>query len=351
MDIPKRFEDYELGELLGRGGMGVVYKAYQISLDRQVAIKFFPPDRGEEQKKRFLQEARIAARLNHPGIVSVYAVGVLGGRYPYFVMEYVEGKSLKEILDRRSRLSYDMAVEVAIQVAEVLDFAHERETVHRDIKPANLMITSSGYVKILDFGLAKVKSAYSQLTAEGTLLGTPYYMAPEQIEGKEVDGRTDIYALGIVLYEMTVGRRPFEGEVDQVILYKHLHEDPPSPFSWIPDYPKELWQIILRCVEKDRTRRFSRAKEVLYALQSLPQPLCAFSKSFEEERDKSPLQVQEEKPRKKPISRELKMLQQKVHRDTVVWKKNRRKAYGKVILFAIIIAILGGVLYFWLSRS
>ncbi|RME81633.1 MAG: serine/threonine protein kinase, partial [Planctomycetota bacterium] len=282
VEIPKEFGDYKVEEILGQGGMGVVYKALQKSLDRRVAIKFLPLAYDEELRKRFLLEARMAAKVNHPNIVTIYTFGIANESLPYFVMEYIEGKGLKDIIHENKRIPFQQIVDYAIQMAEALDYAHEQGVIHRDIKPANIMVTKRGHIKIMDFGLAKTKSHFASLTQSGDILGTPYYMSPEQAQGKtDIDERSDIYSLGVVLYEMITGIKPFKGDSSHVVLYKHIYESPLPPSQFVANLHLSLETIVLKCLEKDPSQRFQSAKELLRTLQSLPANLDS-PLSFEE---------------------------------------------------------------------
>ena len=200
---------YQVVEELGRGGMGVVYRAYQPSLNRHVAIKVLPPQLSLDQQLvgRFQREARAAANLRHPNIVVIYDVGEEKGIH-YIVMEYLEGRTLKQLVEEEGPLHPKRAAHIVEQVAAALDYAHQRGFVHRDVKPANIFVGPGDHVTLTDFGIAKAASETQQLTRTGTLMGTPEYMAPEQATGGEVDHRTDLYALGVVLYQMLTGHVP-----------------------------------------------------------------------------------------------------------------------------------------------
>ncbi len=249
-----------LGEL-GRGGMGIVYKAEDTKLTRIVALKFLPPElsRYPEAKERFIREARAAAVLDHPNICTVYEVEESEG-ITYIAMAYVEGRSLREKIGKQG-FDIDPAVEVAIQVAEGLSAAHKKGIIHRDIKSANIMIQDDGRAEIMDFGLAKV-TGESILTREAKTMGTVAYMSPEQARGEPVDGRSDIWALGVVLYEMLTGELPFRGERETSILYSIVHEEPKPLGKRKPDIPINLIKIVERALKKDREARYSSAGEM-----------------------------------------------------------------------------------------
>ena len=250
---------YQIVGELGRGGMGIVYKVQDTTLDRIVAFKVLPQalTENEQAVTNFVREAQAAAKLNHPNIVTVYDTGEQNGRY-YIAMEYVEGTTIKEILKRRGPISPSGILHVLMQIAEALAYAHEKKVVHRDIKPANAMWTRDKKVKLMDFGLAKVVEEARNHTT--VVAGTPYYMSPEQTLGKNVDHRTDIYSLGVTLFEMATGTVPFkEGNIP----YHHVHTPPPSVRELRPDLPESLAAIIERCLQKDPALRFQSAREIL----------------------------------------------------------------------------------------
>jgi serine/threonine protein kinase/Tol biopolymer transport system component len=266
---------YRILAALGGGGMGVVYQAQDLSLERVVALKFLPPEltRDPDAKARFLQEARAASGLDHPNICTIHEVGETDEGQLYLAMACYDGETLKQRL-QRGRLPIDEALETAQQVARGLVKAHRSGIVHRDIKPANLMITADDVVKILDFGIAKLVGA-AGLTRIGSSLGTPGYMSPEQARGDEVDPRTDVWSLGAVLYEMVTGRRPFRGDNDQAVLYAlfNLQPDPVEPLR--PETPPELVRILGRMLEKDPDRRYPTAAAALADLRALYGPVTA----------------------------------------------------------------------------
>ncbi len=273
---------YKILEKLGEGGMGVLYRALDTSLDRTVAIKFLRPEAvgSAERRQRFVREAKAASALNHPHIVIIHEIGraVLEGvERDYIVMEYVAGKPFGQIIDGKP-LGVDTTLRYAAQIADALSAAHEAGIVHRDIKPANLMVTDKGQVKVVDFGLAKLvercevdssATTYSAglQTQEGAVLGTAAYMSPEQAEGKPSDARSDVFSFGVVLYEMLTGRRPFGGDSHISIRMAILNHEPPPPKSLEKDVPSGLQGIVLRCLEKKKELRYSSATELADALQ------------------------------------------------------------------------------------
>ena len=274
--------DFELQEEVGRGGMGVVYRAQQKSLGREVAVKLLPSELAAQPNvaERFGAEAQRMARLAHPNIAQVYVVGEEGG-VRFFAMEYLSGRSLQERL-YSGPLPIDHAVSIGYYVAQALDYAHRSGIVHRDIKPANIMFDGTGRVVVTDFGIAKAADEV-RLTATGTTLGTPEYMAPEQARGNPIDGRADLYALGIVLYEMVCGRPPFTADTPIGTVMKHLNESPAWPRTFCPNVPEWLEAIILKALAKEPADRFASASEMAEALRGagltqpipLPSPVAA----------------------------------------------------------------------------
>ena len=255
---------YQIVAELGRGGMGIVYKAQDTVLDRVVAYKVLPDTLKENPQalKNFLREAKSAAQLNHPNIVTVYDAGEQDGRY-YIAMEYVDGTTLKEILKRRGPIAPGGVMHVLIQLCEALAYAHEKKIVHRDVKTANTMWTREKQAKIMDFGLAKVLEEVRNHTT--LVSGTPYYMSPEQTLGKNIDHRTDIYSLGVTVFELCTGRLPFmEGNIP----YHHVHTPPPDPTSVNPRSPEVLANVVRRCMQKDPDARYANAREILAELKA-----------------------------------------------------------------------------------
>src|ERR1041384_2517343 len=274
--IGQTISHYKILAKLGEGGMGVVYKAQDLKLDRLVAIKFLPPhlSASSENQTRFMQEAKAAAALNHPNILGVYEIDDQGGS-PFFAMEYVEGKTLKlYIADQGSNAGIParQVLDWTMQIASGLKAAHERNIVHRDIKPENIMITPDAKVKIMDFGIAKLKSS-SGLTRTGTSLGTLSYMSPEQAQGIPTDQRCDIWSLGIVLYEMLTGEKPFRAEHDAGLLYLIVNEQPPPPSALDKKIHRQFDLVVSRMLEKDRSRRLASMQEGLAALEEVKSAL------------------------------------------------------------------------------
>ncbi|MFZ2054624.1 MAG: protein kinase [Candidatus Aminicenantales bacterium] len=267
-------EKYKIVEEIGRGGMGVVYKAEDVQLQRTVALKFLPPHLADspELKERFLIEARAAAALSHPNICVIHEVGESEGR-SFIAMEYVEGDTLRDKI-KKGPLKAEEASDIAIQIASGLGEAHHKDIIHRDIKSANIMLTAKGQAKVMDFGLAKLRGG-SSLTKSQTTLGTVAYMSPEQAKGEEVDGQSDLWSLGVVLYEMLTGELPFKGDRDLSIIHSIVHEDPKPIKLRKPPVPAELQQVVAQALKKNQESRYRSAEEMLKDLRKYEETLRA----------------------------------------------------------------------------
>ena len=277
--VGRQVGPYKIHSLLGVGGMGEVYLAQDPRLDRAIALKILPTELASDPDRirRFIREARAASGLKHPNVATIYEIGK-SDEFHFIAMEYVEGQTLANKISGRP-LPIAEIVDIGIQVADALDEAHRKGITHRDIKPANLMLTSREQVKILDFGLAKVTRPEGQAlgsdistvvkTETGVVMGTVQYMSPEQVLGKEVDHRTDIFSLGVVLYEMATGRLPFTGTSSSETMDRVLHAQPEAIARFNYDVPAELDRIIRKCLEKDRERRYQSARDLLIDLKNL----------------------------------------------------------------------------------
>lgn len=272
---PKKLGRYEIVKELGKGAMGVVYEGKDPSIGRRVAIKTARRDMmersglAEEMLERFLREARAAGMLSHPHIITIYDVGEEEG-IAYIAMEYVEGKDLDTLLDDQCRFSIEQAVEYGIQICEALHCAHTQGIVHRDVKPANIMIPTHGPLKVADFGIARTHD--STLTQDGALMGTPSYMSPEQFMGQKVDARADLFSVGIILYEMLTGEKPFTGEALTTIMHHILKSDPTPPIEFNYLIPEALNAVVMRALSKRPQNRYQDGKSMADALRESLKP-------------------------------------------------------------------------------
>ena len=286
-------ERYEIVGKIGTGGMADVYKAMDHKLNRFVAVKVLKPEFREDTTfiRKFRSEAQAAAGLTHPNIVNVFDVGDDGGVY-YIVMELIEGITLKEYISKKGKLSIKEATSIAIQVSMGLEAAHSHGIVHRDVKPQNIIISTDGKVKVTDFGIAR---AASSNTISSNVMGSVHYSSPEQVRGGYSDEKSDIYSLGITLYEMVTGRVPFDGDTTVAIAIKHLQEEMVPPSVYTPDLPYSLEQIILKCTQKSVDRRYSRMEDVIADLKhSLIDPQGDFVKLATVDNDAKTVVISEE---------------------------------------------------------
>jgi serine/threonine protein kinase len=262
-----QFGPYRIVAPLGEGGMAAVYRAYQPNMDRYVALKVLPRYFASDPQfvGRFEQEARVLAKLQHPHILPVFDYGESEG-YTYIVMTYVDAGSLSQLLEERT-LTLREVGRIISQVGDALDYAHSIGVLHRDVKPSNILVDSRGNCLLTDFGIAKIVESSTKLTQTGGILGTPAYMSPEQIASATLDGRTDIYSFGIVLYEMTTGRPPYQAETAAAVLVKHLHDPLPMPRRFNPALPESVERVILRALAKKPEDRFPTAGEMVTAME------------------------------------------------------------------------------------
>ncbi|HEY8314572.1 MAG TPA: protein kinase [Candidatus Baltobacteraceae bacterium] len=265
---------YEVLELIGRGGTADTYRALDQTLGREVAVKVLI-DRSDDVNMRFLREAQSMAQLNHPKIVSVYDVGEDNG-VAYIVMELVRGKTLRDL--EGGSLSYKKALSYLVDILEALEYAHSQATIHRDIKPANIMTVEDGaYVKLMDFGLARRTSDMTQTTRTGQIVGTITYLAPERFLSKPADIRSDLYSVGIVMYEIFTGTVPFRNDRDDLVatIFSHVHDSPTPPHEINRNIPEHLERVILRSIDKDPGKRFQTARDFIRDLEALMAPGAA----------------------------------------------------------------------------
>jgi serine/threonine-protein kinase len=258
--------NYKIVERLGVGGMGAVYKAIDFMIEREVAIKVLRPEfaRRPEIVARFRSEATALAKLNHPSIATLYNFFRQGDDF-FMVMEFVRGETLASVIARSGAIACDVAIPQFCEILEAIGFAHKNGIVHRDIKPSNVMLTEAGSVKVMDFGIARVVGT-ERMTRQGSVIGTFEYMSPEHIEGYETDQRSDIYSLGILLYEMLTGRLPFTGNNEYELMKAQIEKEPPSPRIFVPDVPQAVEQAVMRALAKNAEFRFQTAGDFKAAL-------------------------------------------------------------------------------------
>jgi len=265
---------YEIIEELGKGGMGAVYRVEDTKAKEEIALKLIKPEIAAEKKtiERFRNELTTARKIRHKNICGMYDLNEEKGTH-YITMEYVPGEDLKSFLRRSGHLTISKAISTAKQVCDGLSEAHELGIVHRDLKPSNIMIDKSGNVRIMDFGIARTLKTKG-ITGSGVMIGTPEYMSPEQVEGKEVDQRSDIYSLGAILYEMVTGRVPFEGNTALSVAMKHKSEIPKSPKELNAQTSEDLCHVILKCMEKDKKKRYQNTEGLLSELEKIKSPIA-----------------------------------------------------------------------------
>ena len=280
---------YELIEKIGEGGMAIVYKARDNKLSRLVAVKILKKEfaNNKDISDKFKKEATAVANFSDANIVNVLDVGhEEEGNIDYFVMEYVNGKTLKELIVEKGKLNYSVAISISIQIAKALECAHKNNIIHRDVKPQNILVTESGIVKVTDFGIAK-SSTSATITNTTTIMGSAHYLSPEQAKGTFIDSRSDIYSLGIVLYEMVTGVLPFDGESPVTIALKHIQAEPTEPKRYNPSIPESLNNLIIKSMSKESTNRYQSCRELINDLQKIkenPDVIIGIRNNYEDER-------------------------------------------------------------------
>ncbi len=271
---------YQIIEELGKGGMGRVYKAHDLEIKEKVALKLLKPEIASDTKtiERFRNEIRLARKIAHRNVCRMYDLGEERGTR-FITMEYVEGEDLKSTMKRVGRVSIGKSIALAKQICEGLEEAHRHGVIHRDLKPGNIMLDKEGNPRIMDFGIARSLTA-KRITGAGVMIGTPEYMSPEQVEGKETDQRSDIYSLGVIFYEMVTGRTPFEGDTPFTVGVKHKSETPPDPQGLNDQIPGDLNHLILKCLEKGKEKRYQSAREVCSELENIEKRIPTIEKIF-----------------------------------------------------------------------
>jgi serine/threonine protein kinase len=294
----KQLGPYQIVAPLGEGGMAAVFKAYHPSMDRYVALKVLPRhfSSNPEFIQRFSQEARLIAKLEHPHILPVHDFGESDG-YTYLAMRLVEGGSLADFLKKRRKLDLALISRIVSQVGSALNYAHEKGIIHRDFKPGNILIDKFENCLLTDFGIAKLVEATSHLTHTGGILGTPAYISPEQGSGKPIDNRSDIYSLGVVLYQMVVGDLPYKADTPMAVIYKHIHDPLPLPRQRVPDLPESIERVILKALAKNPDDRYSTVADLVNALRNaIEQPVAEIQEVHEPILETEPVQVVKETP-------------------------------------------------------
>lgn len=357
---------YELIENIGEGGMAVVYKAKDNKLNRAVAVKILKKEfaNNKDIAEKFRREATAIAKLSHPNIVNVLDVGhEEESNMDYFVMEYVNGKTLKEVIVYNGKLSYGTAIDIIIQVAKALECAHKNNIIHRDVKPQNILVTENGDVKVTDFGIAKSSTA-STITNTTTIMGSAHYLSPEQAKGTFIDLRTDMYSMGIVLYEMVVGKLPFEGESPVTIALKHIQEKPMDPKDINSSIPESLNRAIIKAIDKEPINRYQNSREFIVDLQKIkenPDTNINTMNKIDDSRTiiMSPIKIAEDEIKEKPKVKTSKDFytgsndeeyeeesDKEMNNKPKEKKKKRKSSKGLIVIGVIIVVLLavgGGI--------
>ncbi len=356
--VSQNFSHYKILKLLGEGGMGEVYLAEDTRLERKVALKILPAAFAQdtERMRRFVREAKAASALNHPNILTIYETGATDNTN-YIASEYVDGETLTERM-RREPLSLKAALDVAVQIASALDAAHGAGIVHRDIKPDNVMIRPDGFVKLLDFGIAKLTEKKTELidaeaataikanTTPGMIIGTANYMSPEQAVGKPVDARTDIFSFGVMLYEMLTGKRAFEGGSAMETISLILHKEPVPLNELVPDVPHEIERIVGKALRKDRDERYQTAKDLLIDLKDAKQDL-----EFQNKLERTSSSKQREESKTQIINAATTDAAQPTSSTEHIVAEIRNHKLGLVALSVLLLAAIGLGYWFFATRS
>ncbi|NIM98241.1 MAG: protein kinase, partial [candidate division Zixibacteria bacterium] len=277
-------ERYDIIEELGKGGMGRVYRVEDKKLNQEVALKLIKPEIAKEKKtiERFRNELKIARNIRHKNVCGMFDLGEREGSY-FITMEYVRGEDLKSLIRKMGQLSAGQAIAIIKNICDGLIEAHRGGVIHRDLKPSNIMVDKDGYARIMDFGISRYVKGKG-ITDTGAMIGTPEYMSPEQVEGKEIDQRTDIYSLGVILYEMVTGRVPFEGDTALTVAVKHKTEEPKDPREFNAQLTDDLSQLILKCLEKDMEKRYQSAVELRAELENIEKDISTTKRVIPEKK-------------------------------------------------------------------
>jgi len=358
----KQLGQYQIVARLGVGGMATVFKAYQPRMDRYVALKILPRHFSDNPEfiSRFSQEARLIAQLEHPHILPVYDFGESDG-YTYLAMRLVEGGPLSNLLKKHGKLELTKINHIVTQVGGALDYAHKRGVIHRDFKPGNVLIDEFGNCLLTDFGIAKIVETTSNLTHTGGILGTPSYISPEQGSGKSIDTRSDIYSLGVVLYQMVVGGVPYQADTPMAVVYMHIHDPLPLPRQLSPDLPEPIERVILKALAKNPDARYATATELVNALQNaIDQPTFQIQEIQESVHEPDPTIIAGETPTDpeelptalsaKPIpgSDEIKKIEEKkkLPEQKEEFRTGHRWVYGVLVIFLLALLAGAGWLYY-----